>query len=151
MEKALEFAQNYLEDLLSFFGLNLKVEGHVEESTLELSVPSSELNGFLIGVHGEGLRAIQHLTNMGLKQAGFNDCVAAVDIAGYKKARQEKLVAQAKADAEEVLSAGASKTLEPMNAFERRAVHKAVGEIEGVTSESTGEGRDRRVVIKPAE
>lgn len=150
MEKALKLATSYLEDFLSFFGLNVKVEGSIDEKTLELQVPSTQLNGFLIGYRGEGLRAIQHLTNMALRQAEFLDCVAVVDIAGYKKQRQDNLAAQVKAMAEEVLSSKESKTLEPMSAYERRVVHKTVGEIEGITSESIGEGRDRRVVIKPA-
>ena len=149
MEKALKFSQDYLQDLLSFFGLNVVVEGKIDENTLELQVPSTHLNGFLIGQGGEGLRAIQHLLNMALRQAEISDCMAVVDIAGYKKQRQDKLTSYVKTVAQQVVSSGEAKTLDPMNPFERRIVHKVIGEIEGLTSESTGEGRERRVIINP--
>ena len=149
MSAARDFAQTFLEDLLSFFGLNTAVEGSPDEATIELDVPSTHLNGFLIGVRGENLRSLQHITNLALKTSGFTDVMAVVDIAGYKKQQNERLGKTARQLAEQVLGSGQAQTLEPMSAYDRRVVHQAVSEIDGVTSESSGEGRDRRVVIKP--
>lgn len=149
MSTARDFAQKYLEDLLSFFGLNTQVEVEEEDDTVSLQVPSSHLNGFLIGAHGENLRSLQYLTNMALKSAGFVDNMAVIDIAGYRRQRNERLTARAKQLAEQVLAEGKEMPLDPMSAFERRIIHQAVSEIEGVTSESDGEGRERHIVIKP--
>lgn len=147
---AKEFAQNYLEDLLSFFGLNTKVDVSQDEHTVELQVPSSSANGFLIGQHGENLRSLQHLTNMALKRGGYEDTAVVIDVAGYKKQRNERLSEHIRKIGEEVKESGEARTLEPMSAYERRVVHQAVSEIDGVSSSSTGEGRDRRVVIEPS-
>jgi spoIIIJ-associated protein len=148
MEKALDFAKEYLEDLLSFFGLNVKVEGVVEENTIELNVPTTDVNGFLIGHAGENLRSIQYLTNMALKNAGFDEAIAVVDIAGYKRQKQDKLAEEIKKIAESVLKTEQEHVLEPMSAYERRVVHKTISDIVELESISTGEGRDRRVTIK---
>src|SRR5687767_3288760 len=132
---ARDFAQKYLEDLLSFFGLNMQVEADEEQDTVMLQVPSTHLNGFLIGAHGENLRSLQYLTNMALRSAGF-ESMAVVDIAGYRRQRNERLTARAKQVAEQVLSEGREQTLDPMSAFERRIIHQAVSEVEGVSSQS---------------
>lgn len=149
MSAALDFAQHYLEDLLSFFGLNTTVDAREVETTIELEVPSTRLNGFLIGAHGESLRSLQYLTNMALKSSGYEDTVAVIDIAGYKKQQNERLTQQAQKIAQEVRDSGSEHAFEPMSAYERRVVHQAVSEIGGVTSESAGEGRDRHVIVKP--
>lgn len=144
----LDFARQFLEDLLSFFGLNTKVDATREDDTIQLNVPSSEQNGFLIGQHGDNLRSLQHLTNMALKRSGTDGLAVVVDVAGYKAQRSERLSEHVKKLAGEVIASDAEKTLEPMSSYERRVVHKTVSEIDGVESESVGEGRDRRVVIK---
>lgn len=146
----IDFAKQFLEDLLSFFGLNTQVEAKREEDTIQLNVPSSEQNGFLIGQHGDNLRSLQHLTNMALKRSGSENVAVVVDVAGYKAQRSERLSEHVKKLAQEVITSGVEKTLEPMSSYERRVVHKTISEIDGVESGSVGEGRDRRVVIKPA-
>lgn len=149
MITASSFAQKYLEDLLSFFGLNTSVEVEESDDRLTLQVPSSHLNGFLIGAHGDNLRSLQYLTNMSLRAAGYEDTQVMVDIAGYRQQRNERLTKQADQLAQQVLQSGKELAMEPMSAFERRIVHQAIGEIDGVTSASSGEGRDRHVVIQP--
>ena len=67
--QAKDASQKYLEDLLSFFGINtiVKIEENLddeENSVINLSVPSTHLNGFLIGLNGDTLRSIQHLVNI---------------------------------------------------------------------------------------
>jgi spoIIIJ-associated protein len=148
MSEPTEFTKQYLEDLLSFFGLNVEVTTKLDERTVEAEVPSTDMNGFLIGQRGDGLRAIQHLANMALKSGGFEDTVAVVDIAGYRAQRNERLAQRIKEAALRVAETGEPHELDPMSAYERRVVHQAVGEVEGVESLSEGEGRDRRVIIK---
>src|SRR5680860_1789791 len=67
MEDSITYAKKYLEDLLSFFGLNTDVQATREEDVIELSVPSTHLNGFLIGQRGDTLRSVQYLVASALR------------------------------------------------------------------------------------
>lgn len=147
-EASILFAKKYLEDLLSFFGLNTEVTAHADEEVIELIVPSTRLNGFLIGQRGETLRSLQFLiaTTLKNKEAEINR--VNVDIANYKRQRYDRLAEQAKEWSEDVRRSSEPRHLSPMNAAERRVVHQAVGEYSDLETVSEGEGRDRHVVIK---
>lgn len=149
MEDAIQFAKKYLEDLLSFFGLNTDVHATSEDDVIELEVPSTHLNGFLIGQRGENMRAMQALVSNALKNKGFEYTRVNVDIAEYKKQRADRLAQRAEEWMHSVKESGEPMDLSPMNAADRRTVHKVAQEF-GVTSESAGEGRDRHIVLKPA-
>lgn len=149
MEEAIQYAKKYLEDILSFFGLNTDVYATSEDDVIELEVPSTHLNGFLIGQRGENMRALQFLVSNALKNKGHEYTRVNVDIADYKKQRADRLSKRAEDWMKEVKDNGESMELKPMNAVDRRTVHKLAQEY-GLISESVGEGRDRRIVLKPA-
>ena len=150
IEEAIQYAKKYLEDLLSFFGLNTDVYATTEDhEVIELNVPSTHLNGFLIGQRGDTMRALQYMIGTALKNQNYAHTRVNVDIADYKKNQAERLVGRAEEWFKEVRDGGQPKELSPMNAAERRVIHKAAGEY-GLETESVGEGRDRRVVLKPA-
>ncbi|HSX53083.1 MAG TPA: hypothetical protein VLF90_01810 [Patescibacteria group bacterium] len=97
MEEAILFAKKYLEDLLSFFGLNTEVYAtSSDDEVIELEVPSTHLNGFLIGQRGDTLRAIQFMVGSALKNNGHSVTRVNVDIAEYKKARTDRLIRRLK-------------------------------------------------------
>jgi spoIIIJ-associated protein len=150
VEEAILYAKKYLEDLLSFFGLNTDVYATTEDyEVIELNVPSTHLNGFLIGQHGDTMRALQYTISNALKSQNFTHTRVNVDIADYKKHRADRLVHQAEDWFKEVKDSGKSKELEPMNAADRRVVHKAASDW-GLETESVGEGRERHIVLKPS-
>jgi len=150
MEESIQFAKKYLEDILSFFGLNTDVYATSEDDVIELEVPSTHLNGFLIGQRGENMRALQFLVSNALKNQGFTHTRVNVDIADYKKQRAERLSGRAEEWMKEVKDSGKDMELKPMNAVDRRTVHRLAQEF-GLISESIGEGRDRRIILKPSE
>lgn len=150
MEPAIQFAKKYLEDMLSFFGLNIDVYATAEDDVIELSVPSTHMNGFLIGQHGDTMRSLQYMVSNALKNNGFDYSRVNVDIADYKKARQERLSEQVEIWVSKVKSSSNPMELKPMNAADRRVVHKVASE-HGLSTESLGIGRDRHVIIKVAE
>ncbi|HUC88255.1 MAG TPA: R3H domain-containing nucleic acid-binding protein [Candidatus Binatia bacterium] len=151
MEEAILYAKKYLEDMLSFFGLNTDVHATIsdEGDVIELSVPSTHLNGFLIGHNGETMRSLQFLTSSSLSNNNFSTTRVNVDIADYKKQRAERLTHHALSWVEEVKKSNQPMDLEPMNAADRRVIHKLAAE-HGLTSESAGEGRDRHIVLGPS-
>ncbi len=149
MEESIQFAKKYLEDLLSFFGLNTEVRAtNSEDEVIELHVPSTHLNGFLIGHKGETVHAMQFLVSNALKSKGHEITRVNIDVAEYKQQRANRLASKAEEWIAEVKEKGEHKHLSPMNAADRRTIHKAAGE-HGVVTESEGEGRDRHIVIKP--
>ena len=147
MEEAISFAKKYLEDSLSFFGLNVDVRATHEDEVIELNVPSTHMNGFLIGQNGETVRALQYVVSNALKNNGHEYYRVNVDIADYKKARSDRIAEQVEKWVSEVKSSGKDRQIQPMNAADRRIVHKVASDL-GHTTESIGEGRERHVVIK---
>lgn len=148
MEESIVYAKKYLEDLLSFFGLNTEVSASHEEEVIQLNVPSTAMNGFLIGQRGDTMRSLQYLVSTALKNQGHEFWRVNVDIAGYKQQRADRLVERAEAWITKVKESGQPMELKPMNAADRRVIHKAADDA-GLATESIGEGRDRRVVLKP--
>lgn len=150
IEAAIQYAKKYLEDILSFFGLNTDVYATTEDNeVIELSVPSTHLNGFLIGQRGDTVRALQFVVSNALKNQEYEVTRVNVDVADYKKSRADRLAKQAEAWVKTVKDSGEPLHLKPMNAADRRTVHKVASD-EGLVTESEGEGRDRHVVLKPA-
>lgn len=151
MEESIRFAKKYLEDMLSFFGLNTEVYAtNSDDQVIELHVPSTHLNGFLIGQHGETMRAIQFMVSSALRSNDFQIARVSVDIADYKKARAERLASKSIDLIKKVKESGKEEHLQPMSSADRRTIHKLASD-EGLITESVGEGRDRHVVIKPTD
>ena len=150
MEESIRYAKQYLEDLLSFFGLNTEVSATHDGEVIQLNVPSTAMNGFLIGQRGDTMRSLQFLTSSALKNNHHEYWRVNVDIAGYKQQRADRLAEQAQDWVNAVKKSGKPMDLKPMNAADRRVIHKLADEF-GLSTESVGEGRDRHVVLKPAE
>ncbi len=149
IEEAILYAKKYLEDLLSFFGLNTDVYATTEDhEVIELNVPSTHLNGFLIGQHGDTMRSLQYMIGTALKNQNYAHTRVNVDIADYKKNRADRLASRAEDWFKEVRDSGKPKELAPMNAADRRVIHKAATDY-GLETESVGEGRERHIVLKP--
>ena len=148
VEDSITYAKKYLEDLLSFFGLNTDIHASSsDDEVIELNIPSTYLNGFLIGQQGETMRSLQYTVSNALKNNGYSVTRVSVDVADYKKARADRLAEAAQEWIKEVKDSGKDKPLKPMNAADRRTIHKVAGEY-GLSTESVGEGRDRHIVLK---
>ena len=146
-EASINFAKKYIEDILSFFGLNTDVRVSCDDEVIELTVPSTHLNGFLIGQRGETLRAFQQLLSTTLKNKDAVIHRVNLDIADYKRQRYDRLVEQVGDWVKEVRDSKQPKHLHPMNAAERRVVHQAVSDYSDITTLSEGESRDRHIVL----
>ncbi|QQS69125.1 KH domain-containing protein [Candidatus Saccharibacteria bacterium] len=151
VEAAIQYAKKYLEDLLSFYGLNTDVYATTEDNeVIELNIPSTHLNGFLIGQRGETMRSMQFLVSSALKNQNYTLCRVNVDVAEYKKQRADRLAETVEGWVKKVKETGESFEVKPMNAADRRTVHRVASEA-GLASDSVGEGRDRHIVLKLAD
>ena len=147
LDESVIYAKKYLEDLLSFFGLNTDVSAtSSDETVIELNVPSSHLNGFLIGQKGETVRALQFMVSNALRNNEYEVNRVSVDIADYKKQRADRITEQATEWVNKVKESKEPMHLKPMNPADRRVVHQLASE-HGIISESAGEGRDRHIVL----
>ena len=121
-------------------------EGEEAEIRLEIEGPDA---GRIIGKRGAVLEAIQYLTTRIVHKPGEPRKHVAVDAEGYRARHEDQLSEMARRLGERVASEGKVITFDPMSARDRRIVHKALEGVEGVRTESHGEGPDRRVQIIP--
>jgi len=145
-QQSVDFAKKYLEDIISFFGANVKVEARLEEDIIELAVPSTELNSVLIGRNAETLRSLQYTIATTLRNKDAVITRVNVDIADYKKQRADKIAEQARQWIEEVRKTGDSHVAN-LNPADRRVVHRVADEYDDIRTFSEGEGRDRKIII----
>ncbi|MBW3657107.1 MAG: KH domain-containing protein [Actinobacteria bacterium] len=142
-------AADFLEGLLDMLELpgDLKIRITEEHAEVEIVDVGS---GALIGRRGQTLEAIQELARCALQREFQRRSHVKIDIEGYRERRLEKLLEKAEEAIESVLETGETERLEPMDVFERKAVHHLVAEYDGVTSRSQGREPARRVMIEPA-
>lgn len=151
IEEQARVAEEFTRGLVEAFGLDGTVEARAEDDRVFVEVDGDDL-GLLIGPDGGTMDAVRELVKTALQRetAGHNARVA-VDVAGYNAARREALEAFARELADKVRETGRAQALEPMTAPDRKVVHDAVNEVEGVTTVSEGDEPRRRVVITPDE
>lgn len=142
-------AADFVEGLLDALDLpgHLKIRIIDEEDQAEVEVIDVG-GGALIGRRGQTLEAIQELLRSAMQREFQQRSRVKIDVEGYRARRLEKLLEKAEDAIEDVLDSGESQRLEPMDVFERKAVHRLVGEHDGVASRSQGREPGRRVVIE---
>jgi len=145
-QESTSFAKKYLEDLLTFFGVNASVVAECDDDVIELAVPSTELNSLLIGRNAETLRSLQYLVSTVLRNKNADVSRVNIDIADYKKQRAERIAKQAREWIEEVRRTGSSHVAH-LNAADRRVVHNVAAEYSDIHTFSEGEGRERSITI----
>ena len=145
-DESIRFAARYLEDLLSFFGINVAVSSTIDDEVIQLSVPSTSLNSLLIGRNADNLRALQHVVSMALVTNGAEITRVNVDVASYKQHRAERIAEKAEGWIRKVRETGQPMTVD-LNAADRRVVHKVAGDYSDIETHSEGEGRERKLII----
>ncbi|MEA2503683.1 MAG: spoIIIJ-associated protein [Actinomycetota bacterium] len=146
---AQEDSLDFIEGLLEAMDVDGEASAEIRDRRVYVAVEGQEA-AILIGHHGQTLDAIQELLRSAVQRQVRARVWVTLDVQGYRERRKEALRERAREMAARALDEGEME-LEPMNAFERKIVHDAVGEITGVTSFSEGEEPYRRVVIAPDE
>jgi spoIIIJ-associated protein len=151
LEEQGEVGRAFLAGLLSEYGMEATVETRtIDEETIEVAAKGDEL-GLLVGPRGSTLAALQDVTRAVVqRQCPSRTDRILVDVAGYREKRSAALKRFSTQIAEEVIASGQEKALESMSPADRKAVHDAVNEIDGVVTRSEGEDPNRYIVIAPA-
>ena len=147
-DESVRFATKYLEDLLSFFGINVAVDSTVDDEVIQLSVPSTSMNSLLIGRNADNLRSLQFIVSQALAAKSAEITRVNVDIADYKRQRADRIAEKAEGWIRKVRETGEPMRLD-LSPADRRVVHKLAEDYSGVTTHSEGEGRERQLVIEP--
>lgn len=144
-------ATTFLEGVLRSAGLVGSVVATVENDDIDIQVNGDDLN-VLVGQRGTTLMALQDLTRVvSQRRLGDHDTHLRVDIAKYRERRREALGRFALKVANEVLAGGEPRALEAMNSADRKIVHDALADMEGIATHSEGEDPHRRVVVSLAD
>ena len=140
-------AVDYLKDVIEKMGVQDVKFSAVQKGEATIIRLDGEKMGALIGRRGETMESLSYLASLVANRLEGDYIKLGLDVAGYRDKRESDLTALAQRIGAKVRKTGRSFAMEPMNPYERRIIHSAIGKMEGVRSESKGEGRDRRVVI----
>lgn len=142
-------AVTFMEGLTEAFGSDAAATLTVDDLALEVTVTGAEL-GLLVGPGGRTLNAIQDLARVSAqRRLGDHDTRLRIDVGGYRERREAALVEFVNEVAEQVRSTDSARSLEPMTSSDRKVVHDALNEQDGVTSRSVGQDPNRRIVVEP--
>ena len=140
-------AVDYLKEVITRMGVSDVTFSAVQKGEATIIRLDGEKLGALIGRRGETMESLSYLASLVANRLEGDYIKLGLDVAGYRDKRESDLTALAQRIGAKVRKTGRSFAMEPMNPYERRIIHSAIGKMEGVRSESKGEGRDRRVVI----
>ena len=140
-------AVDYLQDVIEKMGVQDVKFSAVQKGEATIIRLDGEKMGALIGRRGETMESLSYLASLVANRLEGDYIKLGLDVAGYRDKRESDLTALAQRIGTKVRRTGRSFAMEPMNPYERRIIHSAISKMEGVRSESKGEGRDRRVVI----
>ena len=140
-------AVDYLREVITLMGVENVTFSAVQKGEATIIRLDGEKLGALIGRRGETMESLSYLASLVANRLEGDYIKLGLDVAGYRDKRESDLTALAQRIGTKVRKTGRSFAMEPMNPYERRIIHSAIGKMEGVRSESKGEGRDRRVVI----
>jgi spoIIIJ-associated protein len=150
-------ARDVLGELLRLLGISASIESQTSfgaqgddegPAPLALDIRGDDL-GVLIGRRGQTLAALQYIVRLLVGRRMESWAPLVIDVESYKLRRQQALQSFAREMADRVKARGVPFTLEPMPPYERRVIHMALADYPGVTTESTGQGDERKVVIRP--
>ena len=146
-DEAIRYATKFLEDLLSFYGINVAVDSTCDEEVIQLEVPSTSLNSILIGRGAENIRALQHIVSQALVMRDAEITRVNIDIGDYKRARADRIARKAEGWIDKVRRTGEPMTIN-LSPADRRIVHKLAEDYSDITTYSEGQGRDRHLIIE---
>lgn len=148
MEQDKKLITEKVEELLKLLQVNAKVEVADSEEHYTVSIDGGDDNALLIGKHGNTLTSLEYIVYILCAKELTEEKRILVEIGGYREERESYLVDLANRLKDEVVETGVEKTVRGLKPWERRHIHMSLSEDSEVTTESTGEDRDRVLIIK---
>lgn len=143
------YLESFLKGIVEGMGLNTAIEVQEEDEKIHASISGRKV-GVLIGRRGKTLNELQYLANTALRRQFINSRkMVIVDIENYRARRERTLTQLARSIARRVDAGGCEQVLEPMSPQERRIIHMALQDYDGIVTYSKGDEPYRKVVIAP--
>ena len=140
-------AHAFLAELTKLMGVDVTIDMGTDAEGNVYGYINGDTLGILIGRRGETLDAVQYLTSLKVNRGREGYTRVTLDTENYRAKREDTLIRLANRMANRALRTGRKVSLEPMNPYERRIIHYALQQTEGVTTHSEGEEPNRHVVI----
>lgn len=147
-QKEIKQIEELVEKLLSLLEIEGTFEIQENEDRLDISLETKD-TGMVIGYHGEGLESLQLIFNLVISKKIGRFIRTSLEVDGYKKNRTEYLEKLADQTKEKAIAENKEQMLYSLKSWERRIIHLYLQNDEQVTSESSGEGKERVLTIKP--
>ncbi len=147
IDDAASYAQEYLKEAIGGMGIEISTTAKIQDDIIHITL-DSERNPVLIGKGGRTLQALNELDRLAVSNKFRRRYRILLDVGGYKEDKYSHIAYIAKKNAKEVLKTKIDVQLSPMTPDERRVVHNTLNNWDHIKTESTGEGKDRAVVIK---
>lgn len=150
--KTQEVIKQSIENLLEKMGFSgtVTITESGEDDSVICNITTGADSHFLIGQHGVNLQAIQHLSRLMVRKQIPDKIRFVLDVNDYRQQKNQTIIQQALQAAEEAVTHGRSVSMKPMSTYERRIAHMELSKDSRVSTESVGEGEERKIVIKPA-
>lgn len=142
-----EYINSFFKELATSMNISIETEILYNNESFNITLITSN-NSLLIGKEGKNLQALQNILRQSLKVKTGISIKLNLDISNYKVKKLSTLEREIKKIAREVQKTKLDVSLDPMNSYERRHIHNLISEYENLTTESTGEGKERHIVIK---
>lgn len=151
-EKTTIVIKETIEELLGKMGFSAKVDvsQEKEDSGVICNITTDTDSNFLIGQHGSNLQAIQHIARLVIRKRVEEKTRFILDVNSYRQQKNQSVIEQALSAAEEATTQRRAVVMKPMSTYERRIVHLELSKNSEVSTESIGEGEERKVVVKPS-
>lgn len=144
-------AVDYLKEIVALMGVENVTFSAIQKGEATIIRLDGDKMGALIGRRGETMESLSYLASLVANRMEGDYIKLGLDVAGYRGKRENDLTALAQKIGQKVRRSGRCFSMEPMNPYERRIIHSAISQMEGLRSESKGEGKDRHVVIYSTE
>lgn len=140
--------ENFLKEVTRNMNVNVEITTTVEENHVTFQMDGENI-AILIGKRGQTLNALQYLAHLAINKQKETYYTVTLDAEGYRERRRETLESLAHKMADKAKRLNKKVALEPMPAFERKIIHSALQESDGITTYSDGQEPHRHIVIKP--
>lgn len=146
-EDVIEFAENYIKDVCHALGLDASLKTFYRDDIIKILIETNH-NSVLIGKNGASLQSLNELTKLAVSTKFKKKFKILLDIGDYKDKKYFRVISIAKKTAKEVLKTHIDTMLDPMTPDERKKVHNALSTRKNIKTESIGDGKNRRIVVK---
>lgn len=149
IEKFTEISNEFIDKILKPLEIKYSTEISMDKNVLNVNILGNEKDlGIVIGKRGTTLDSIQYILSLIINKHSESFVRVVVDSSGYREKRKKTLISLAEKTANRALRTGRPARLEPMNAHERKIIHEALKDFDGVFTHSEGQEPNRRIVVQ---